>query len=69
MSDFRHKDGTGTLFDNSYKTSDKHPDLKGKATLPSGKVMDVSGWWKQNSKGEQYLSLSIQEEYIKDKEG
>ena len=65
MSDFVHKEGNGSLFDNSYKEEPKHPDMKGKATLENGEVVDVAGWWKVNNKDEKYLSISIREEYVK----
>jgi len=55
---FIPKDGTGQLFPNTNKTSEKHPDKKGKAMV-GGKLYDVGVWEKTSAKGEMFLSLSF----------
>ena len=62
--EFVRKDGTGQLNKNSYKTTDNHPDYRGDAKI-DGKNKELSAWVKTNVKGEKYLSLSIQEPYVK----
>jgi len=53
--------GQGSLFKNDQKTTDKHPNLKGRVMLPNGEVRWVSGWTKTNVAGEKWISLSIGE--------
>lgn len=58
MSDFVNKPGLGTLFPNSYKSGDHHPDYKGSLTLSTGEVVKFAAWAKEGAKGP-YLSLKI----------
>jgi uncharacterized protein (DUF736 family) len=51
--------GSGSLFKNENKTSERHPDYKGKVMLPDGQVRWLSGWKKQTSAGDTWLSLAI----------
>lgn len=51
--------GQGSLFKNENKTTDKHPNLKGRVMLPNGEVRWVSAWTKKTSAGENWLSISI----------
>jgi uncharacterized protein (DUF736 family) len=51
--------GSGSLFKNDNKTSERHPDYKGKVMLPNGEVRWLSGWKKQTSAGDGWLSLAI----------
>lgn len=60
MGDFEHKPGSGSIFENGYKETDRQPDMKGKIKTPDGQEWDVSGWWKESRNG-QFLSLAIQE--------
>lgn len=53
--------GQGSLFKNDKKTTDKHPNLKGKVMLPNGEVRWVSAWTKKTSAGDNWLSISIGE--------
>jgi hypothetical protein len=53
--------GQGSLFKNDKKTSDKHPNLKGKVMLPNGEVRWVSGWSKRTAAGEAWISFAIGE--------
>jgi uncharacterized protein (DUF736 family) len=53
--------GQGSLFKNDQKTTDKHPNLKGRVMLPNGEVRWASGWDKYTEAGEKWISLSIGE--------
>lgn len=56
---YEMRPGGGSLFKNEWKTSDKHPNLKGKIMLPNGEVRWISAWTKVTSAGEKWQSLSI----------
>lgn len=58
MSEFINKAGLGTLFPNSYKNGEHHPDYKGSLTLNTGEVVKFAAWSKEGAKGP-YLSLKI----------
>lgn len=57
-----NKTNTGVLFKNTNKTSEKHPDYKGKANA-NGKEMDIAAWIKQGKNGS-FMSLSFSEPYV-----
>lgn len=52
------RDLSGSCFPNDKKTSDKHPDFKGRCMI-DGKVYWVSAWNKDGSKGP-WVSLAFQ---------
>jgi len=64
MSDpFQHKPGRGSLFKNDYKTTENHPDAKGKIVahrdIREGETLEIAAWTKTGSKGRfQSLELS-----------
>lgn len=58
MAEYVQKELAGSLFSNDRKTSEKHPDWKGDATIGGVKYW-VSGWINQGQRGE-YISLSFQ---------
>ena len=58
---YEHNNGSGTLFRNQKKETEKHPDYKGEGKLPDGTPVWISGWVKESSGGTKFLSLSIQE--------
>lgn len=62
MSDYKHKDNSGSAFKNNYKQSEKHPDYKG-TTVIGGKTYEVALWERSTSKGEPYYSLKYSEPY------
>lgn len=64
MEKFKHKNGSGTMFNNE-KTKDNQPDFKGTIVTPDGQEWRVSGWKKSNPKGE-FISLAIEEPRYKD---
>jgi hypothetical protein len=53
--------GSGSLFKNDKKTTDAHPNLKGRVMLPNGEVRWVSAWTKRTAAGEPWISLNIGE--------
>ena len=55
-----HKENTGTLFKNQYKTEDKHPNYKGRINV-DGKMMDIALWKRTTKQGENYLSVKLSE--------
>lgn len=55
---YEQKDMTGSVFANSRKEKDTHPDRTGDCTI-DGKKYWISGWVKQDKNGKQYLSLSF----------
>lgn len=74
---YQQKPNTGTLFHNTSKQSEKHPDRRGQIHLSreflekmmeqEGElvVMDISAWENTSAKGVEYLSLGIQAPYVK----
>lgn len=59
--DFKHKDGYGSIFKNSYKEKDNQPDYKGNGTTLSGKDVEIAAWVKTAKDGQKYLSLKWEE--------
>ena len=59
--DFKHKDGYGSIFKNSYKEKDNQPDYKGSGTTLSGKDVEIADWVKTAKDGQKYLSLKWEE--------
>jgi uncharacterized protein (DUF736 family) len=56
---YEMKPSSGSLFKNDNKTTERHPDYKGKVMMPDGQVRWLSGWKKQTSAGDTWLSLAI----------
>lgn len=56
---YEHKEGSGSLFKNDKKLTEKHPDYKGDGMI-GGKQVWISAWIKDGAKGK-FMSLSIQE--------
>lgn len=56
---FVQKDGTGSLFVNKDKKSDKHPDRTG-TIMVEGRRYRIAGWIKVSGRGEQFLSLKVE---------
>ncbi len=56
MSDYKHKDMSGSLFRNKEKKSDKSPDYTGTVNI-HGEVLRVAGWIKGSPP---FLSLAFQ---------
>jgi len=58
---YEMRPGSGSLFRNDKKTTDKHPSMKGKVMLPNGEVRWLSAWTKKTAAGDTWVSLSIGE--------
>lgn len=56
---FEQRDNSGSLFVNSRKTKENHPDRQGQAMI-DGQMYWVSGWVKKTKDGENWLSMSFQ---------
>ncbi len=57
MSEFVHKEMTGSLFRNEWKTRENQPDWKGRVMI-GGVEMEIAAWTKQG-KGGEFFSLKI----------
>ena len=55
-----HKPGSGALFRNQRKESERHPDYNGSLVMPDGTERRLSGWLKDGKQGK-FLSLSLGE--------
>ena len=64
MAEFEHKQNTGSIFKNSYKQQDNHPDYKGRMNV-DGKLYDIALWVKRPDGKDPFFSMSIQEPYVK----
>jgi hypothetical protein len=51
------RDNSGSISKNEKKEEDRHPDIKGQATI-DGRAYWVAGWLKENDRGKWY-SLSF----------
>ena len=58
---YEMRPGQGSAFPNDKKTTDKHPDMKGRVMLPNGETRWLSIWKKTTSAGQDWLSFSIGE--------
>ena len=60
---YEQKPGQGTLWRNSYKAGDNHPDAKGTIMahrdIYKGEVLDIAAWTKTKHDGERFQSLKI----------
>lgn len=73
---FEHKEGRGTMFKNTRKTSDKHPEYRGDFKGLDGVVYDIAFWWakdqdgnlKKDRDGNPMMSLKIEHKRDEQKE-
>ena len=59
MSDYQNKDMSGSVFKNTYKKLDKHPDYTGNAKI-DGVDYKIAMWIKVKKDGTKYFSCSFQ---------
>lgn len=59
MADYVPKEGSGSLFTNTRKEKDSHPDERGDAMI-GGVLYEVAAWLKTDRNGNTFRSLSIQ---------
>jgi hypothetical protein len=55
-----HKENTGVLFRNTYKTKDSQPDYKGTALI-DGKLKEVAMWVNTSKENLQYFKAQFQD--------
>lgn len=55
---YKQKNFTGALFENTKKTTDKHPDLTGSITIEDTEFW-VSGWNNTSKGGKEYIALTF----------
>ena len=60
----QQKNNTGAIFKNDNKTTDKHPEYKGKV-LVNNKEMEIALWLKTSAKGVKFFSVSLSEPFVK----
>ena len=64
MTDFKHKENSGSIFRNDKKVKETQPDYSGTINV-AGKEVQISLWIKEGKKGK-YFSAAIKEPYKKD---
>lgn len=68
MEEYTHKENSGSVFKNTYKTEDRHPDYKGKINI-AGKIMDIALWKRMSKDGKTpFLSVQVAEPYQKEQQ-
>jgi hypothetical protein len=60
MSDFKHKEMEGSLFENNYKERDSHPDYTGKIVFNDTNY-SIAAWKNTTKSGGEYLKLKVSE--------
>ena len=65
MSDYKHKEGMGSLFPNKYKEKENQPDHKGTMTDLNGQVWEIAGWNGTTQAGDPKISIKQSEVYVK----
>lgn len=55
---FEHKPGTFSLFKNTRKSADNHPDYTGNGMDLEGNKIDVAAWLKKSAKGS-FMSCTL----------
>ena len=61
---YEHKNGNGSLFKNTNKTSDNQPDYSGSIKLQDGKDQQIAAWVKEGAKGK-FFSIRLSDPYVK----
>lgn len=64
MSKYEHKEGFGSLFKNTNKTSDNQPEYSGTIKLQDGTEQQIAAWVKEGAKGK-FFSLKLSDPYVK----
>ena len=57
---YEQRNGTGSIFKNTYKTEEKHPDYRGIYKDDQGKEWSVALWVKEGAKGK-FFSMALSE--------
>ena len=61
MTEFKHKNMTGSLLDNNFKERDNQPDMTGKLVIDE-KTYQVAGWKNQTKNGGEYIKISVSDD-------
>jgi len=67
MSEYEIRLNKGSIFKNSYKKQDTHPDYKGKINV-DGVIKEISLWVNETAKGVKYFGVRIDDEWKKEEE-
>ncbi len=59
------KAGSGSMFKNEKKETEKHPDYNGTVVLPDGTECWINAWVKRPDGKKPYMSISIQPKQVK----
>ena len=66
---YEHINRTGSIFKNTYKTEEKHPDYRGIYKDDQGKEWSVALWIKEGAKGKFFsMAMSEPQRKVADKE-
>ena len=57
---YEQRDNSGSMFVNDHRTTEQHPNVKGKAMI-AGKMYWVSAWTKTTKDGKKWQSLAFTE--------
>lgn len=61
---YEHKNGNGSLFKNTNKTSENQPDYSGSIKLQDGTNQQIAAWVKEGAKGK-FFSIKLSDPYVK----
>ena len=61
---YEHKNGNGSLFKNTNKTSENQPDYSGSIKLQDGTDQQIAAWVKEGAKGK-FFSIKLSDPYVK----
>lgn len=61
---YEHKNGNGSLFKNTNKTSENQPDYSGSIKLQDGTNQQIAAWVKDGAKGK-FFSIKLSDPYVK----
>lgn len=61
---YEHKNGNGSLFKNTNKTSENQPDYSGSIKLQDGTNQQIAAWVKDGAKGK-FFSIKLSDLYVK----
>ena len=61
---YEQKNGNGSLFKNTNKTSENQPDYSGSIKLQDGTNQQIAAWVKDGAKGK-FFSIKLSDPYVK----
>ena len=66
MSNYEMRPGNGSIFKNTKKEKETHPDYRGTFKHLDGNDYEISLWVKKSAAGNSYFSVAVKEPYKKD---